>query len=50
MIRKLLMTFDGKEETQLPLVDRTKCFVFDTPINLSMYLYKYAIIPIIQLF
>lgn len=29
------MTFEGKEETQLPLVDRTKCFVFDTPINLS---------------
>ncbi|KAL4132519.1 hypothetical protein QTP88_009656 [Uroleucon formosanum] len=34
-IRKLLMTFEGKEETQLPLVDRTKCFVFDTPINLN---------------
>lgn len=29
------MTYEGKEETQLPLVDRTKCFVFDTPINLS---------------
>ncbi|VVC45429.1 Uncharacterised protein family FPL [Cinara cedri] len=35
MIRKLLMTYEGKEETQLPLVDRTKCFVFDTPINLN---------------
>lgn len=37
------MTFEGKEETQLPLVDRTKCFVFDTPINLSKnsQLYKY---------
>ncbi|CAI6349468.1 unnamed protein product [Macrosiphum euphorbiae] len=34
-IRKLLMTFEEKEETQLPLVDRTKCFVFDTPINLN---------------
>ncbi|KAL5245004.1 hypothetical protein ACI65C_012414 [Semiaphis heraclei] len=34
-IRSLLMTFEGKEEKQLPLVDRTKCFVFDTPINLN---------------
>lgn len=34
-IHNLLMTFEGKEETQLPLVDRTKCFVFDTPINLN---------------
>lgn len=31
------MTLEGKEETQLPLVDRTKCFAFDTPINLSMH-------------
>lgn len=35
LIRELLMTFEGKEETQLPLVDRTKCFAFDTSINLS---------------
>lgn len=39
MIRKLLMTYEGKDETQLPLVDRTKYFVFDTPINLSKNLF-----------
>uniref|UniRef100_A0A2S2QFM6 Protein CLEC16A n=2 Tax=Sipha flava TaxID=143950 RepID=A0A2S2QFM6_9HEMI len=35
LIRKLLITYEGKEESQLPLVDRSKCFVFDTPINLN---------------
>ncbi|XP_050541117.1 protein CLEC16A homolog isoform X7 [Daktulosphaira vitifoliae] len=35
LIRKLLMIYEEQEETQLPLVDRKKCFAFDTPINLN---------------